>query len=173
MMKYRGPSPLILLTVTTVLAMIAFGCKASHWKKSNKEADRQAAGTVAGPQRVQSADAVSSAVQSFEIDSKSGRPKQQIVLRLDYFPKNESGGTNLPACYGAFPSTFELGIFFCQGQQDHAQPLLVGHVAQDCYTNPRFERVPASSPMQLAGCTQGALVLHQFDPALRVDFEQR
>lgn len=162
-----------LFLLGSVVLFSLTGCKASQWQRSNKETDRQAAGTLTEPRRVQSADAVGGVATSFELDPKTGRPKQGLVLRLDYFPKSEQSSTNLPACYGAFSSGFELGVFMCEGSRAQTQTLTAGNVAQDCYTNPRFERVLPSAALTLPGCARGLFVLHGFEPAFRIDIEQR
>lgn len=160
--------PLMILSV----GVSTLGCKAGRWQKADGEQDRQAAGSMVLPQRTGSADAVGSAPTVFELDEKTGQLRQGLVLRLDYFPENPTGGANLPACYGAFSKEFELGVFQCEGQPEKSQTLRAGHVLQDCYTNPRFDRVPVSIPMELRGCSRGVLKMHAFDPQLRIDVEQ-
>ena len=161
-----------LCFIAAAFVLLLFvGCKAGQWKKSERDADKKGATFV--PKRVADADATAASSTIFEIDEKTGRLKQSLVLRLDYFPKTETTGTNLPACYGAFPADYQLGFFSCSGQPDKSQTLNAGHLSQDCYTNPRFNRVQPLVPIVIAGCARGALVLHSFDPGLRVDVEQR
>lgn len=156
-----------------VFGLTFVGCKAGQWKKYDRENDQKAAGTVVEPKRVADANATAANATTFEIDEKTGRIKQSLVLRLDYFPKTETSGTNLPACYGAFRPDFQLGYVSCIDQPDKSLALNAGHLSQDCYTNPRFNRVQPSMPMIMVGCPRGNLVLHSFDPTMRVDIEQR
>lgn len=173
MIDPHNAKPLVLVLVLPFLLAMLAGCKAGNWQKSNKDSDRQAAGAMVEPRRSSTADASAGVATAFELDSKTGRPKQGLVLRLDYFPRSASSGTNLPACYGAFPADFELGVFMCESNRTQAQSLTAGHVAQDCYTNPRFERVLPGKPLALPGCERGIFVLHAFDPPIRIDIEQR
>jgi hypothetical protein len=159
--------------VVSVLVLTLVGCKAGQWKKSDRENDQKTAGAIVEPKRLADADATAANATTFEMDEKTGRIKQSLVLRLDYFPKTETSGTNLPACYGAFRPDFQLGYFSCVGQPDKSVALNAGHLSQDCYTNPRFNRVQPSTPIVMVGCPRGNLVLHSFDPTLRVDVEQR
>jgi hypothetical protein len=149
------------------------GCKDGQWKKTDRESDGRDGGTVVEPKKVSEADATAALSTTFEVDEKTGRVKQSLVLRLDYFPKTETSGTNLPACYGAFPATFQLGYYSCVGEPEKNQVLNAGHLFQDCYTNPRFNRVQPSSPIVLPGCSRGVFALHSFDPPMRIDAEQR
>jgi hypothetical protein len=154
------------------VALLAAACKNGRWQKNDRDQDRQAAGAVVQPQRTGAADATGIAPLVFDLDTKTGHTRQSLILRLDYFPGQSSGGANLPACYGAFARDFELGVFQCEGQPEKSQPLRAGHVSQDCYTNPRFQRVPVATPIELRGCSRGILKMHAFDPQLRIDVEQ-
>ncbi len=162
-----------LFIAAAVFSLPAFGCKAGQWKKSDRESDQKTAGAVVEPKRLSESSASAASGTIFEMDEKTGQIKQSLVLRLDYFPKTETSGTNLPACYGAFRPDFQLGYFSCVGQPDKSQILNAGHLSQDCYTNPRFNRIQPSTPIIMVGCPRGNLVLHSFDPTMRVDVEQR
>jgi len=159
------------IAVLLVVFLLA-GCKAGKWKKTDHEKDSRA-GAVVEPKKISEADATAGASSTFEIDEKTGRLKQSLVLRLDYFPKTETSGTNLPACFGIFAESFQLGFFSCAGRPETNQALNAAHLSQDCYTNPRFNRVQPSTPIVLPGCSRGTLVLHTFDPPMRIDAEQR
>jgi len=157
----------------TIVSLMTLGCKNGQWKKSSRDSERQVVGSIVEPKKLSEADANIGLTSSFEVDDKTGRLKQTLVLRLDYFPKNETSGTNLPACYGVFPAHFQLGFFSCSGQPENRQILNAGHLSQDCYTNPRFVRVQPSTPIVLLGCNRVAFFLHAFDPPMRIDTEQR
>ncbi len=154
------------------LALVSVaGCKVARWKKPDKEASN--AGAVATPARVGEADASASTAQRFDVDEKSGRPRGSLVLRLDYFPEPKPGSTNLPACYAPFAADFDLGIAYCDGKPEAKVPVTAKNVDQDCYTDPKLGRRPAAQPVILAGCRKGILLVHAFQPALRVDVEVR
>src|SRR5262249_25547167 len=114
------------------------GCRLTRWKQDTQKAEsNQAAAQTGVPQRVGDTVAGSSAL--FDVDDDSGRPKANLVLRLDFFPAAQPGSATLPACYKAFPADFELGTVACA--DDPAAPqtarLTAGNVEQDCYTDPK------------------------------------
>lgn len=169
----QSVAQMVALALLLVGGLLMSSCKSSRWSKADQDTDRQAAGVVVQPKRVSADASPMSSPVFFEVDEKTGRAKQSLVLRLDYFPEAATGGgANLPACYGAFAPEFELGVFHCEGREDLLRALTVGHVSQDCYTNPRFHRVPARVSFDLRDCRRGVLKLHAFDPQLRVDVEQ-
>jgi hypothetical protein len=151
------------------LAGVATGCKVSRWQKSG---DTGTPAAAALPQRAGD-EAASAAPVTFDVDDKTGRPKSNVVLRLDYFPDPQPGQANLPACYDEFPADFDLGTVSCVDKPAVSQPLLAKNVEQDCYTDPKRERVAAGQPLLLPGCRKGQIVTHAFTPALRVDLEVR
>lgn len=151
------------LAVTCLLS-----CKANRFQQ-----DKEPAGTEAAPQPKRSADAQPAAGVHFDVDEKTSRPRGTLVLRLDYFPEPKAGVTNLPACYGAFGGDFELGVASCEGKPESRVPVFAKNVDQDCYTDAKQGRRPAVAPVALAGCKKGVLMVHVFDPPLRVDLEVR
>lgn len=144
-------------------------CKASRFKKED-DSDSQSAPQ---PKRVESADATPAAQVAFDIDEKTTRPRGALVLRLDYFPEPKPGVTNLPACYGAFGGDFELGVAYCDGKPETKVPVTAKNVDQDCYTDSKQGRRAAIAPVSLASCRRGVLLVHAFDPQLRIDYEIR
>lgn len=144
-------------------------CKASRFKKED-DSDSQAASQ---PKRVQSADATPAAQVNFEVDEKTTRPRGALVLRLDYFPEPQAGVTNLPACYGSFGDDFELGVAYCDGKPEAKVPVTAKNVDQDCYTDSKQGRRAAVAPVSLVSCRRGVLLVHAFEPQLRIDYEIR
>lgn len=164
------------LTLALATLFVLAGCKAATWKKTKPdESAKSAVNTVAlMPKKVGEGDATKEgAVITFDVDEKTGRARSTLVLRLDYFPEPRPGVTNLPACYAALPGTFELGVLSCVDKPGDKKVVFVRNVDQDCYTNPKDDRVAASEPVTLPGCRRGQLLVHAFEPGLKVDTETR
>jgi hypothetical protein len=159
--------------IIAVMGALA-GCKAGRWRKDDNQ---NTGGTVVLPRQVAAATAAQPVTPefvdgaAFDIDEKTGRPKATLVLRLDYFPEVRPGAANLPSCYRPFPVEFELGKTVCATKPGLEQPLMVGNVDQDCYTDPDVPRTRAATPVALLGCKRASIKLHKFDPQLRVDAE--
>ncbi len=149
--------------------LLLAACKASRFKKE----DESEAKATPKPKRVESADATAGLPVNFEIDEKTTRPRGALVLRLDYFPDPQPGVTNLPACYGSFGDDFELGVAYCEGKPETKVPVTAKNVDQDCYTDSKQGRRAAVAPVSLASCRRGVLLVHAFEPTLRVDYEIR
>lgn len=146
-------------------------CKASQWKRTTPEPG--ATGTVVLPRRVGADVKPTGATLNVDIDEKTGRPKVTLVLRLDYFPEPRPGATNLPTCYESFPAALEVGSLECVEKPELKQVVLAKNVDQDCYTNPKSQRVPATEPLSLVGCRRAQLTTFSFDPEMRIDAEVR
>lgn len=160
---------LVLLLAAATLCVA--GCRETRWKKSPTDA---AAVSTAAPKRVADAEAQSDLRSaSFDVDEKSGRPRSFLILRLDHFPDPKPGTSSLPSCWRAFPGDFDLGMAFCDGKPEIKVPVFAKNVEQDCYTDPKVERTPAASPLALLGCKKAYVVMHQFEPRMRVDVELR
>ncbi len=152
------------------LTLAPAACKASRFQKDEDPAGTEAA---PAPKRVSEADAAPAATVTFDVDEKTSRPRGTLVLRLDYFADPKPGVTNLPACYGAFGGDFELGIAYCEGKPESKVTVTAKNVDQDCYTDSKQGRRAAMVPVTLPGCRRGVMLVHSFDPQLRVDLEIR
>lgn len=156
--------------------VVAMGVSSTACRRTDtrKESDNQAAAAqLVLPQKTADASPETSAPLSFDVDEKTGRTKSTLVLRLDHFPDPKPGVTNLPVCYAPFPEGFEVGVAVCDGRPDVRIPVFAKNVDQDCYTNPSMQRVSALQPLVLPGCRKGGLLVHAYDPRLKVDLEVR
>jgi len=168
---YNGLSIPGLLLVAVCLP----SCKdAAVFKKaSGPDAEK----TAPLPARVESATAPKPASGLFDLDEQSGRPRSNLVLRLDYFPTPEPGKTTLPACYTEFPADFEVGEVEClestRTDGTKSVPVLAKHLVQSCYTIPDRSRVSPSEPFVFTGCSRARVVTYAYNPQVRVDVEIR
>lgn len=170
-MKSLGKRLSKILSIGFVLAITAVsGCKASRFQK-----EKEPAGAAAAPQpkRLGAADATPASTVAFDVDAKTSHPHGTLVLRLDYFPAPKSGVTNLPVCYGAFGGDFEVGVAYCDGKPETQMPVTAKNLDQDCYTDSKQGRRAAMVPLTLLGCRKGVMLVHSFEPQLRVDLEIR
>jgi hypothetical protein len=145
------------------------GCKVGRWKKT-RDTGTPAAAVL--PQKTADASPASGG-PSFDVDEKTGRLKATLVLRLDYFPEPRPGQANLPACYAPFPQDFAIGVATCADKPDVSIPVTAKNIDQDCYTDAKQERTAAVQPLLLPGCRRGQLLVHAFEPGVRVDTELR
>lgn len=111
----------------------------------------------------------------FDIDERTGKSRQTITLRLDYFPEGKADSTQrvLPRCIKPFAADSEVGTVACQGKEGSRQPLLAGMVEQACYTDPKAEKAASQKPLLISQCRRGVLLIHGFEPRLKFDIEQR
>lgn len=90
-----------------------------------------------------------------------------LELYLDYTP-SDSHFAALPTCLQPLDASFEIGTAFCESSAEQF-PLLAGDVTQVCNAN---ADVKVAATLNLAessnNCSLLTLVLHQFDPALRL-----
>lgn len=156
---------LLLFIGTLTVGML--GCRKP---KMQTDESRAASGSGVIPQKTADADAAGQGT-AFDIDERSGRAKAILVLRLDYFPDPRPGVTNLPVCYAPFAETFDVGLAMCDGKPEIKIPVQAKNLDQDCYTDPSVERVVAIQPLVIPGCKKGVMLVHTFDPRVRVDVE--
>ena len=159
--------------IDVLILGVALGAGACRKAPRQDVEARANAGSLVLPRKTADADPAAAASTTFDIDEKTGRSKAVLVLRLDYFPDPKPGVTNLPLCYRAFPETFEVGVAVCDGQPDLKVPVLAKNLDQDCYTDPTVERTIALQPLVMPGCKRGAVLVHAYEPRLRVDLEVR
>jgi len=161
-----------VMPVTVMLLLTALiACKVSRWRKN--DASPSAGSEIILPRQVAGADPNGTTGTAFDVDDKTGRPKGTLTLRLDYFPQPAPGSATLPACYSGFPPDFDLGFVVCSDKPGEHWPLAGRNVEQDCYTDPKIARLPASQPVTLIGCKRGMLLVHTFEPRVTVDVEVR
>jgi hypothetical protein len=150
---------------------ILCGCKLTRWKQTTQQSDSGAAAAQVGvPQRTSDSDQTGA---TFDVDEKTGHPKINLVLRLDYFPPAQPGAASLPACFNPLPVDFDLGTVQCADNPAEAVQLTAGNVEQDCYTDPKSARTPPQDVVELDGCKHGVVLVHSFNPPLRIDTEVR
>lgn len=111
----------------------------------------------------------------FELDEKTRKPRQRLVLRLDYFPNQKSPQSDrqIPNCIEPLKKDFEIGFLICHRKEGSRVLLLAGMVDQVCYTQSPPMRVVAQDSLVLADCSRATAILHQFDPQLRLDLETK
>ncbi len=160
--------------VTLAMIAAAFGCKANRWREQEaKDPDGKAVSVL--PQRVTeaSADAVAATGTGFDVDERTGKPRANLIVRLDHFPEARPGATNLPICYPRLAADFDLGTVTCDAEGSQPQRLVAANVAQECYTNPQQKRSEPTQGLLLPGCRRATIRMHGFEPKLALDVEQK
>lgn len=165
------------LLVSSLVAALA-GCKANRWREQEAQ-DEEGKAVAILPQRVTeaSADAIAAAAAApgtgFDVDERTGRPRANLIVRLDHFPEARPGATNLPICYPRLAADFELGTVTCDAEGAQPQRLVAANVAQECYTNPQQKRSEPTQALLLQGCRRATIRMHGFEPKLALDVEQK
>ena len=100
----------------------------------------------------------------------SGKVKESLSLRLDYFPAPRADGISVPTCYEEIAAHLVVARLVCTANSNLAMDVTASQVDQKCYTaNPKL-RVAAKSSIILAGC-QGAATLRtvRYEPDVRLE----
>jgi hypothetical protein len=100
----------------------------------------------------------------------SGKVKESLSLRLDYFPAPRPDGVSVPTCYDEIAGHLLVGRLVCGANGNIGMDVTAGQVNQKCYTaNPKL-RVAASSPIVLAGCVGPAtLTTVKYEPDVKLE----
>ncbi len=108
-------------------------------------------------------------VLTVNLDS-SGKVKESLSLRLDYFPAPRPDGVSIPTCYKEIAGHLLVGRLVCAANGNMAIDVTASQVDQKCYTADPKLRVAASSSVVLAGCIGPAtLTTVRYEPNVKLE----
>ena len=115
-------------------------------------------------------------IVSIAHDSR-GYPKVQFILPLDVFVSNKSKSQDnqkyRPKCLRPLAFDFMIGEIRCVKGTYSKKEVMIKHVDQICYRDPQFETIKATESLRLPDCKNSELLVHRYQPELRIDTESR
>jgi hypothetical protein len=110
-----------------------------------------------------------------EFNENTAKLRKNLILGLDYFTEagTKSSTRRFPKCVKPFKENEEIGVIFCDDDQSRYWPLYAGMVDQDCYTRINSVPIVAKETIVFKSCRRLLVLLHQFNPSLRLDVEKK
>lgn len=99
-----------------------------------------------------------------------GKVKEQLVLRLDYFPAPRPDGVSVPTCYQEISAGLVVGRVKCDSDANLSADVTASQVNQQCYTSTPARKIAARSAITLVGCKGTAqFQIFRFEPDLKIE----
>jgi hypothetical protein len=99
-----------------------------------------------------------------------GRLREELTLRLDYFPPPRPDGVSIPTCYQEIAGHLIVGRIFCEGNGNIAADVIASQVNQQCYTATPVRKLAAKSSVVLFGCKGAARIqTYRYEPDLKLE----
>jgi hypothetical protein len=100
----------------------------------------------------------------------SGKLKETLVLRLDYFPAPNASGVSVPSCYEGLSAHLVIGRILCGSNGNIAVDVTVSQVIQQCFTAIPVKIVPAQTAITLVGCKGPVdLAVTKYSPDVKLE----
>lgn len=160
--------------VGVILAvLVCFSCRISKVGKdqSSENTNGSDAGAVVSKPIVQPQQQIGSFSQSLPVTlDDSGKVKEKLSMRLDYFASSKPGGVTVPSCYDSFATHLVIGRLVCTINLDVVMDVQVNQLDQVCHTNTATPTVTATSGLAFPGCKGSAtLQVYKFEPQIKID----
>jgi hypothetical protein len=107
-----------------------------------------------------------------QFDATGALKDQKLILSLDFLSDSYGMG-HLPECLDPVESKdMVIGRIECTSGAQVKWDLKIGHLFQECYTDPDRSKVNPSISFNTPSCTQGVVKIFLLSPEIRVDIEK-
>lgn len=163
----------IRIVAFSAVAIVFLSCRISKVGKeqTSETTNGSDAGAVVSRPIVQPQQQMGTFAQSLPVTlDDTGKIKEKLSLRLDYFAASKPGGVTVPSCYESLAGHLVIGRLVCAVNLDVAMDVQANQIDQVCHTDTAAPTVVATAGLAFAGCKGSAtLQVYKFEPQIKVD----